>query len=158
MTTALYDDTTVASPGLAQLEQRLNIPRSRSIAVINAPRESGLRLLAISRANPYASEVVIAFATRRRELALLRAAYSAASAGRPAWIVYPEPDQPGTDLRWAWFLAALRQYGVDAAQHVSLEGGWSAVLLQRIGRTDPDTVLVGHPVPVPDHIGGGGGI
>lgn len=145
MTTALYNDATLDSPGLAQLEQRLNISRSRSIAVINAPRESGIRLLAISRANPYDSEVVIAFATRRRELAWLRAAYSAASAGRQAWIVYPEPGRPGTDLRWEWFLAALRQYGVDAVQHVSLEGGWSAVLLQRIGRQASETTLVGYP-------------
>jgi hypothetical protein len=157
MTTALYDET-ASAPGLAHLEQRLPIPRGHSVAVINAPLESGLRLLAISRANPYDSKVVIAFATRRRELALLRAAYSAASAGRPAWIVYPEPGRPGTDLRWEWFLAALRQYGVDAAQHVSLEGGWEAVLLQRIGREDPDLVLVGHRAPEPDHHGGGGGV
>jgi hypothetical protein len=88
MTTALYDDTTSA-PGLAQLEQMLQIDRGSNVAVINAPPESGLRLLAISRANPYDVEVVIAFVTRRVDVAWIRAAYSAARSGRTDCVVYP---------------------------------------------------------------------
>ncbi|BBX24873.1 hypothetical protein MTER_42840 [Mycolicibacter terrae] len=141
MTTALYDDTT-SGPGLAQLEQMLQIGRGRSVAVINAPAESELRLLA-SRTNPNHADVVIAFALRRVDLAWLRAAYNAAGAGRTAWVVYPEPGQPGTDLRWEWFLAALRQYGVQAAHHVVIDRGWSAVLLQRIRNGEPEPGLFG---------------
>jgi len=142
MTTALYDDTDTA-PGLAQLERRLGIGRGRSVAVINAPRESALRLLAISRANPYDADVVVAFATRRRDLAWIKAAYHAAGSGRTAWLVYPEPGRPGTDLRWEWFLAALRQYGVQAAQHAGIGDGWSAVLLARLRNAEPTEELVG---------------
>ncbi|OBK88888.1 hypothetical protein [Mycolicibacter sinensis] len=142
MTTALYDDTTSA-PGLAQLEQMLQIDRGSNVAVINAPPESGLRLLAISRANPYDVEVVIAFVTRRVDVAWIRAAYSAARSGRTAWVVYPEPGRPGTDLRWEWFLAALRQYGVQAVQQVPIDGSWSAVLLQRKRNGEPAPGLVG---------------
>lgn len=143
MTTVLHDETTTSAPGLAQLEQMLKIDRRRSIAVINAPLESGLRLLAISRANPDHSDVVIAFATRRVDLAWLRAAYNAAGSGRTAWVVYPEPGRPGTDLRWEWFLAALRQYGVQAVVHMPIDGNWSAVLLQRIRKAAPESGLVG---------------
>ncbi|MEO6793106.1 MAG: hypothetical protein ABI253_04270 [Mycobacterium sp.] len=145
MTTALYYET-ASAPSLAQLEQRLNITRGRSVAVINAPHESALRLLAISRTNPDDADVVIAFATRRVDLAWLKAVYSAAGSGRTGWVVYSEPGQPGTDLRWEWFIAALRQYGVQAVQQVPIDGVWSAVLLQRIRNVDPDEVLVGHPV------------
>lgn len=145
MTTALYDET-ATGPGLAQLEQRLPIARGRSVAVLNAPLESELRLLPISRANPYDADVVIAFAIRRRDLARLKAAYTAAHSGRLGWIVYPEPGQPGSDLRWEWFLAALRQYGVHAVQQVPIDGSWSAVLLQRIRNGFPDAELAGYPV------------
>lgn len=145
MTTALdYED--VYAPGLAQLEQRLHLGRGRRIAVLNAPRDSALRLLSVSRADPDKAEVVIAFATRRRDLAWLKAAYQAAGSRRIAWVVYAEPGQPGTDLRWNWFLAALRQYGVQAIDQIQIDPSWSAVLLRPIRGGDPDAVLVGHPV------------
>lgn len=144
MTTALdYED--FYAPGLAQLEQRLRLGRRRNIAVMNAPRDSALRLLSVSRANPDEADVVIAFATRRRDLAWLRPAYQAAGSRRTAWLVYPEPGSPGTDLRWGWLLAALRQYGVHAVQQVAIDPNWSAVLLQPIRSADPEAVLVGHP-------------
>lgn len=146
MTTALHYET-ASAPSLAQLEQRLHINRDRRVAVVNAPSESALRLLAVSRARPDDADVVIAFVTRRVDLAWVKAAYNAAGSGRTGWVVYSEPGQPGTDLRWEWFVAALRQYGVQAVQQVSIDGVWSAVLLQRIREGDPDVVLVGHRVP-----------
>lgn len=154
MTTALYYETANA-PSLAQLEQRLQIGHGRSLAVVNAPADSALRLLPISRANPNDTDVVVAFATRRVDLAFLKAAYNAAGSGRTGWVVYSEPGQPGTDLRWEWFIAALRQYGVQAVQQVTIDPVWSAVLLRRIHDNRPDAELVGHPVCA---AGGGGGI
>lgn len=142
MTTALYDDT-VDAPGMAQLEKQLQLGRGRRVAVINAPPDSALRPPAVPRANPNNADVVIAFATRRVDLALLRPAYHAAGGGRTAWIVYPEPGRPGTDLRWEWFLAALRQYGVQAVQHVAIDECWSAVLLQRRRSGEAKAGLVG---------------
>ncbi|BBX13056.1 hypothetical protein MNVM_21370 [Mycobacterium novum] len=142
MTSALYDDTTSA-PGLSQLEPLLEIERHHRVAVINAPADSALRLLPNSRANPGHADAVIAFATRRVELAFLRAAYNAAGSGRTAWLVYCEPGQPGTDLRWEWLLAALRQYGVQAVRHVRIDPGWSAVLLQRRRSGEAEPGLVG---------------
>ncbi|ORA77620.1 hypothetical protein BST28_17645 [Mycolicibacter kumamotonensis] len=142
MTTVLYNET-ASGPGLAQLEQILQIGRHQKVAVINAPPESELRPLAVSRANPYDVDVVIAFVTRRVDVALIRAAYSAVGAGRRAWVVYPEPGQPGTDLRWEWFLAALRQYGVEAVRHAVVDNGWSAVLLGRKLNGDPEPDLIG---------------
>lgn len=144
MTTALYDDT-ASAPGLAQLEQMLEIARNHRVAVINAPADSALRLLPVSRANPDSADVVLAFATRRVDLAWLRPAYQAAGSGRTAWVVYCEPGQPGTDLRWEWFLAALRQYGVQAVRHVRIDPGWSAVLLERMRNEEPEPGLVGFP-------------
>jgi len=142
MTTALYDETDTA-PGMAQLERRLGVTRGERVAVINAPLDSALRLLAISRANPYDADVVVAFASRRRDLAWIKAAYHAAGSGRTAWVVYPEPGRPGTDLRWEWFLAALRQYGMQAVRHAGIDHGWSAVLLARLRNAEPAEELVG---------------
>lgn len=144
MTTALNEDF-VRSPGLAQLERLLGISRLQKVSVINAPVDSALRLLPVCRTNPDTADVVIAFATRRRDLAWLRAAYQATGSGRTGWIVYCEPGRPGTDLRWDWFLAALRQYGVIAVEHIQIGDGWSAVLLQRMRHGEPDEGLVESP-------------
>ncbi|MGO9110801.1 MAG: dockerin type I domain-containing protein [Thermoguttaceae bacterium] len=54
----------------------------------------------------------------------------ALSAGRLAWVSYPKPGQPETDLRRDWLVRALRQYGVDAVQDVSIDGTWSALRLR----------------------------
>ncbi|TXH19099.1 MAG: hypothetical protein E6R06_25315 [Mycobacterium sp.] len=145
MTIAVYDDEALGVPELAQLERGLHIPRGHRMAVVNAPVDSALRLSAVSRANPYDADVVIAFATRRKELARLKAAYRTASAGRRTWVVHPDPDRPGTDLRWQWFIAALRQYGVNAVQQVPLGRLWSAVLLRPIHDAHLGSQLVGHP-------------
>ncbi|MEB3049454.1 hypothetical protein KV112_06820 [Mycolicibacter sp. MYC123] len=145
MTIAVYDDEALGVPELAQLERWLHVPRGHRIALINAPVDSALRLLAVSRRNPYDADVIIAFATRRKELARLKAAYRTASASRPTWIVHPDPDRPGTDLRWQWLIAALRQYGVNAVQQVPIGRLWSAVLLQPIHDAHPGEELVGHP-------------
>lgn len=144
MTTALdYELEIVDPPGLAQLVERLKLGHDRRIAVINAPLHSALRQLPISRANPYGSDVVIAFAMRRVDLAWLKPAYRAAYARRTSWLVYPEPTRPGTDLRWDWFLAALRQYGVHVIEQISIDRNWSAVQLMSKQTGDQDATLVG---------------
>ena len=144
MTAILYDETSYAL-GMAQLEQRLQIGRGRGVAVVNAPSASGLRLLPVSRANPDEADTVIAFATRRRDLARVKSAYYAARSGRLGWLVFPTAGRPGTDLRWDWLVAALRQYGVQPAQEVSIDGAWSAVLLQQLHSGYAEADLVGFP-------------
>jgi hypothetical protein len=117
-------------PGELELEQRLQIKRGQSVAVVNAPPESGLRLLTTGDPNPDQADVVIGFAARPVDLAWLRSVYSAARAGRLVWVSYPNPGQPGTDLRRDWLVRALRQYGVEAVQDVSINGTWSALRLR----------------------------
>jgi hypothetical protein len=130
----------VLGPGELELEQKLQIKPGQSMAVINAPPESGLRLLTAGGPNPDRADVVIGFAVRPAHLAWLRPVYAAARAGRLAWVSYPKPDQPGTDLRRDWLVRALHQYGVDAVQDVSINGIWSALRL-RSAKDDhqPDT-------------------
>ena len=117
--------------GLAELEQRLQIKPRQSVAVVNAPPESGLRLLTTGGPDPDQADVVIGFAVRPVDLAWLRSVYAAARAGRLAWVSYPRPGSPGTDLRRDWLVRALRQYGVEAVQNVSINGTWSALRLRR---------------------------
>ncbi len=124
-------------PGELELEQKLQIKPSQSVAVVNAPPESGLRLLTTGGPNPDQADVVIGFAVRPADLAWLRPVYATA---RVAWVSYPKPGQPGTDLRRDWLVRALRQYGVEAVQDVSINGNWSALPL-RPAKADrqPDT-------------------
>ncbi|HYB38361.1 MAG TPA: hypothetical protein VEF72_23290 [Mycobacterium sp.] len=83
--------------------------------------------------------MVIGFAVRP-DLPSLRPVYAAAHAGRLAWVSYPKPGQPGTDLRRDWLIRALRQYSVEAVQDVSINDTWSALRL-RSAKDDhqPDT-------------------
>ena len=113
-------------PGALELEQRLQIKPGQSVAVVNAPPDSGLRLPATGVPNPDQADVVIGFAVRPVDLAWLRSVYAATRAGRLAWVSYPKPGQPGTDLRRDWLVLALRQYRVEAVQDVSINGTWSA--------------------------------
>lgn len=116
--------------GFKELELKLRIKPGRSVAVINAPVESPLRLLAAGLPDPERADVVIGFATRSVDLAWLRPAYAAAHAGRLAWLSYPKPGRPGTDLRRDWLIRALRQYRVEASEDVSINAAWSALRLQ----------------------------
>ena len=59
-------------------------------------QDQGLRLLTTDGPNPDQADVVIGFAVRPADLAWLRSVYSAARAGRLAWVSYPKPGQPGT--------------------------------------------------------------
>lgn len=115
--------------GRAELERKLQIRRGQSVAVLKPPVESKLRLMAAGRADPDRADVVIGFALRSVDLARLKPAYTAARAGRLAWIGYPKPGTPGADLRREWLLRALRQYGIAAVQDVSIDGAWSALQL-----------------------------
>jgi len=121
----------VLGPG--ELEQKLQIKPGQSVAVVNAPPESALSLLRTAGSNPDQADVVIGLAVRPVDLTWLRSVYAAAGAGRLAWVSYPKPGQPGTDLRRDWLVRALRQYGVEAVQDVSINGTWSALRLR------PDT-------------------
>jgi hypothetical protein len=112
------------------LELKLQIRRGQSVAVVNAPPESVLRLLTTGGPSPDHADVVIGFAVRAADLVWLRSVYSAARAGRPAWVSYPKPGQPGTDLRRGWLVQAVRQYGVEAVQDVSITDTWSALRLR----------------------------
>ncbi len=127
-------------PGARELEEKLQIKPGQSVAVVNAPPESGLRLLTTGGPNPDQADVVLGFAVRPVDLAWLRSVYAAARAGRLAWVSYPKPGQPGTDLRRDWLVRALRQYGVEAVQDVSINDTWPALRL-RPAKDDhqPDT-------------------
>lgn len=116
--------------GFKELEQTLQIKNGQSVAVINAPVESRLRLLVAGRTDPDQADVVIGFAARPVDLAWLKPAYAAAHAGRLAWLSYPKPGRPGTDLRRDWLVRALRQYGIDTIQDVSIDATWSALRLR----------------------------
>ena len=98
--------------------------------MVNAPPESGLRLLTTGGPNPDQADVVIGFAVRPADLTWLRSVYAAARAGRLAWVSYPQPGQPGTDLRRDWLIRALRRYGVEAVGDVSINNTWSALRLR----------------------------
>jgi len=117
-------------PGVRDLEQKLQIKPGQSVAVVNAPPESRLRLLRTAGSNPDQADVVIGFAVRPADLVWLRSVYAAARAGRLAWVSYPKPGQPGIDLRRDWLLRALRQYRVEAVQDVSINRTWSALRLR----------------------------
>lgn len=116
--------------GLRLLQQKLHISSKQSVTVINAPAESGLRLLTAVSRNPERADVVVGFATRPVDLAWLRPAYAAAHAGRLAWISYPKPGRPGTELRRDWLVRAFRQYGIETVQEVSIDLDWSALRLR----------------------------
>jgi threonine dehydrogenase-like Zn-dependent dehydrogenase len=131
MTAALQDGGGGAL-SLKILEQRLKIKDGHRVAVINAPRESGLRLSVASRQNPDQADVVIGFAARPVDLTWLKAAFAAARAGRLAWVSYPKPGRPGTDLHRGWLVRALRQYGVGAVEEVSVDDAWSALQLRSV--------------------------
>ncbi len=117
-------------PGVRELEQKLQIKPGQSVAVVNVPPESRLRLLRTAGSNPDQADVVIGFAVRPADLAWLRSVYVAARAGRLAWMIYPSPGQPGINLRRDWLVRALRQYGVEAVQDVSINRTFSALQLR----------------------------
>jgi len=119
-------------PDARELEQKLQIKPGQSVAVVNVPAESRLRLLRTAGSNPDQADVVIGFAALPADLAWLNSVYAAARAGRLAWVIYPNPGQPGVDLRWDWLVRALRQYGVEAVQDVSINRTWSALRLRPV--------------------------
>jgi hypothetical protein len=116
--------------GIQELEQQLQIKPGQSVAVVNAPPESRLRLLATAGSNPDQADVVIGFAFRPTDLAWLWSVYAAARGGRLGWVIYPRPGQPGIDLRRDWLVRALRQYSVELSQDVPINRTWSAVRLR----------------------------
>lgn len=145
MTAGVHDGAKSAL-GFKDLEQSLRIKSGYRVAVINAPVESRLRLLVAGGADPDHADVVIGFAARPADLAWLKPVFVAARTGRLAWLSYPKPGRPGTDLRRDWLLRALRQYGVDAVQDVSIDATWSALQLGPVtgGRHNPAVIGLSH--------------
>ena len=115
--------------GELELDQRLQITPGQRVALVNAPPESRLSLLTTGGSNPDRADVVIGLGVRPADLGWLRSVYAAARAGRLAWVSYPKPGRPGTDLRRDWLIRALRHYGVEAVEDVSITGTWSALRL-----------------------------
>ncbi|HEX7322943.1 MAG TPA: hypothetical protein VF299_08420, partial [Mycobacterium sp.] len=64
----MHDDQDGAL-GLAELERKLQIRRGQSVAVLKAPLESRLRLIAAGQPDPDRADVVIGFAQRSVDLA-----------------------------------------------------------------------------------------
>lgn len=149
MTAGLRESGTAL--GLAELEQKLRVTRDQRVAVVNVPRDSALRLATVGQPGPDHADVVVAFATRQVDLAWLKSAYTAAHTARTAWIVYPKPGHPGSDLRWEWLLQALRQYGLLATEDVSINQVWSAIRLRPNGGAHEPAGLGDHrPVVAAD--------
>jgi hypothetical protein len=111
---------------------QLGITPDQGVALVNAPPECALAISVADGSGPDRADVVIGFITRRADLDLLSPVGAAAHADRTAWAAYPKPGQLGTDIAREWLGRAVRLYGVKVIQQVSLDGTWSAVLLQPI--------------------------
>jgi hypothetical protein len=130
MTPGSRDDEN-GTPSLKQVEHKLRIKSGQSVAVVNAPPGSRLKLSTAGRCDPDHADVVIGFATQPVDLARLKSVYAAARTGRLAWLSYPKPGRPGTSLLRDWLLRALHQHGVDAVHEVSIDTCWTALRLRR---------------------------
>lgn len=116
--------------GAKELEEQLQLMPRRSVAMINTPPESALRLLSARGLAPDQAEMVTGFAARPVDLARLKSVYSAARDGHRARVSYARPGQPGSDLRPDWLIQTLRHYGAEVANHdVSINKTWSTLRL-----------------------------
>lgn len=113
-----------------EFEEKLRIQPRQSVALVNAPPESGLTVPTPSGSEPDHADAVIGFAIRGRDLDLLEPVYMAARADRLAWLTYPKPGRLGTDLHREWIARNVRRYGVKPIENVSIDQTWSAQLLR----------------------------
>jgi hypothetical protein len=113
---------------LGELKRQLGLESGHRLAVVNAPPECVLPMTHVVDA--HRTDAVAGFARRQRDLPSLRTVYSAAHAGRPVWICYPMPGQPGADLQRHWLDRALRQYGVEGDEERAISGTWVALRLR----------------------------
>jgi hypothetical protein len=123
---------------LVELGRKLRIKPGQQVAVVNAPPECASIIPILGGLDPHHADAVIGFVIRRGDLDLLNSVYAAARTGRPAWVGYPKPGRLATDVHRDWLLRALRQYGVDPVDDVSIDDTWSAVLLRRGLYTEAD--------------------
>ena len=108
------------------LSGKLQIKPGQSVAMLNAP--AGLELPGVPvTAAAAEADAVVAFVTRRDDLASAEPAVTAARADRLAWIGYPKGGQLGTDLNRDRLAAALADQGVQPVRQVSIDDTWSAL-------------------------------
>src|SRR5690348_17215581 len=80
-----------------EVSAKLQIRPGQTVSVVNVP--PGLAWpVDPAEENPASADVVIGFATTRRDLRALGAVIDAARADRLAWIGYPKGGKLGTDL------------------------------------------------------------
>lgn len=113
-----------------ELKRKLGINRGHRMAVVNAPPGSASLVPTAGGLEPHDADAVVGFALRPVDLARLRSVYAAALAARLAWVSYPKPGRPGTELHRDWLVRALRHYGVEAVEDVSINESWSALRLR----------------------------
>lgn len=132
---------------VVELERKLRIEPGRRLAVVNGPPECDSMMPMADGVEPNSAGAVVGFVACRDDLGLLDAVYAAALAARVAWVSYPKPDRMATDVNRDWLAGAVRQFGVEAVKHVSIDHNWSALMLcpapDDIPATDADDTWLG---------------
>jgi hypothetical protein len=109
-----------------EVSAKLQIRPGQTVSVVNLP--PGLAWpVDPAEENPASADVVIGFATTRRDLGALGAVIDAARADRPAWIGYPKGGKLGTDLNRDLLVEAVSGLGVQPVRQVSIDETWSAL-------------------------------
>lgn len=114
---------------VVELERKLRIQPGRRLAVVNGPPESDSMMPMADGVEPDSASAVVGFVACREDLGLLDDVYSAALAARVAWVSYPKPGRMATNVNRDWLTGAVRQFGVEAVKHVSIDHNWSALML-----------------------------
>ncbi|OBG38446.1 hypothetical protein A5673_14870 [Mycobacterium sp. E3198] len=116
---------------VVEFERKLSLLPGQRFAVVNGPPDYAPVGFPITDGpEPDSAGAVIGFAACRGDLGLLEAVYAAAREARVAWVTYPKPGRMATDLHRDWLARTVRQYGVEAVTHVSIDEIWSALLLR----------------------------
>ena len=109
-----------------EVSAKLQIRPGQTVSVVNLP--PGLAWpVDPAEENPACADVVIGFATTRRDLGALGAVIDAARADRLAWIGYPKGGKLGTDLNRDLLVEAVSGLGVQPVRQVSIDETWSAL-------------------------------
>jgi hypothetical protein len=109
-----------------EVSAKLQIRPGQTVSVVNLP--PGLAWpVDPAEENPASADVVIGFATTRRDLGVLGAVIDAARADRLAWIGYPKGGKLGTDLNRDLLVEAVSGLGVQPVRQVSIDETWSAL-------------------------------
>ena len=114
---------------LSQLKRRLKIKPGYRVSVVNPPAPMN-RSQRARVSDPDRAHAIVGFANRKIHLPRLRSVYNAVHTGVPAWICYPRPGRPGSDLPQHWLIHALHQYGVEGVEEKPVDDIWSALRLQ----------------------------